>query len=105
MMKLLELLFEEQIAIYSGMIRVSYTEGMNVTDIEDIVRGIEGVTIVNSSGDEEDMNRVVLKIKIRTFETGQEAGLDSFIKIRQAAVKHQGIERVEVATKTIERVR
>jgi len=104
-MNLLELLFEEQIAIYSGMIRVSYTEGMNVTDIEDIIRGIEGVTIVNSSGDEEELNRVILKIKIRTFETGGEAGFDSFVKVRQDAVKHQGIERVEIATKSIERVR
>lgn len=104
-MKLLDILLEQQVSIHQGLIRVTYTEGMNVTDVEDIIRGIEGVTIVNSAGDDEKLNRVVLKIKVRSFEAEADAGKDAFIKVRRDAIKNQGIERVEIATTTIEKIR
>lgn len=103
MISLLELLNEEQLFIYEGLIRVSYSPDVNVTDIEDIIRGIEGVTIVASAGDSLG-DRVVYKVKIRTFESDPEIGEKLFINMRQQAIKHEGIQRVEIATKTIRRV-
>jgi len=102
MISLFELLYEQQLFIYEGMIRVTFNPEENVTDIADIIRGIEGVTIVSSAGDSTD-NKVVFKIKVRSFDSG-EGGEKLFIKVREEAIKHQGIQRVELATKTIQRI-
>lgn len=105
MISILNLLSEQEVFIYKGMVRLTYVEGQNVTDIEDIIRGIEGVTIVRSSGDDEVNNRVIFEIKIRSFKLGEDAGYNEFIKVRDTAIKNPGIERFEIATKTIERIR
>lgn len=104
MIKLIKLLLEQEMSVFQGYVKVHYTEGMNATEITDIIRAIEGVTIVDSKGDNDDTNNVVLLIKIRTISSGQNAGLSAFEKVKQKAIKFNGILRVDIATKTIEEI-
>ncbi len=94
MISLIELLTEEEVIIYQGFIRVTYREDMNVMDVADIIRGIEGVTIVTSIGDNNTNNMVTYKIKIRSFDLGDKAAEDAFLEVRRQAIEHDGIERV-----------
>ena len=47
-MTLAELLSEEQAKIYKGFIRVTYTDELTISALSDLIRSIEGVTIVTS---------------------------------------------------------
>jgi len=104
MISLSQLLIEEIGTIYRGLIRVSYTEGTTVSDVADIIRALEGVTIVTSVSTDEQSKMAVFKIKVRTTDVGEKAGVMAFKKIRQLGVKNVEIEKIEIGTQSIERV-
>jgi len=104
MISLSQLLIEEIGTIYRGLIRVSYTEGTTVSDVADIIRALEGVTIVTSVSTDEQSKMAVFKIKVRTTDVGEKAGVMAFKKIRQLGVKNTEIEKIEIGTQSIERV-
>ena len=104
MIKLTELLSEEIAVIYRGLIRVTYSEGTTVSDVSDIVRALEGVTIVTSVDTDEQRRTAIFKIKVRSTELGEKAGILAFKRIRSDAVKHNEITKVEIGTQSIERV-
>lgn len=105
MISLLDLLKEEQALIYRGLIRVSYAQEANVTDIADAIRALEGVTIVTSVSNDEEANVVVYKIKVRSIDSGTGGGINAFKAIRAQGIKHSEILKVEIGTQSIERVR
>jgi hypothetical protein len=104
MISLSQLLIEEVGTIYRGLIRVSYTEGTTVSDVADIIRALEGVTIVTSVSTDEQVKTAVFKIKVRTTDVGEKAGVMAFKKIRQLGIKNTEIEKIEIGTQSIERV-
>jgi hypothetical protein len=104
MIKLTELLAEEIAVIYRGLIRVTYTDATTVSDISDIIRALEGVTIVTSVDTDEERRVAIFKIKVRTTELGENAGVMAFKKVRQQAIEFSEIEKVEIGTQSIERM-
>jgi len=105
MISILDLLKEEQGLIYRGLIRVSYAQEANVTDIADVIRALEGVTIVTSVSNDEERNIVVYKIKVRSTDAGSNGGINSFKKVRAEGIKHSDISKIEIGTQSIERIR
>jgi len=104
MISLSQILAEEIGIIYRGLIRVTYTDGTTVSDVADIIRALESVTIVTSVDTDEQRRHAVYKIKVRTTELGENAGIMAFKKIRQAGIKAAEIEKIEIGTQSIERV-
>jgi aspartate carbamoyltransferase regulatory subunit len=103
MISLSQILAEEIGVIYRGLIRVTYSEGTTVSEVSDIIRALEGVTIVTSVDTDEQRRTAVFKIKVRSTEMGEKAGILAFKKIRQNAIKHNEIQKVEIGTQSIER--
>ncbi len=104
MISLSKLLAEEIGIIYRGLIRVTYSEGTTVSDVADIIRALEGVTIVTSVDTDEQRRHAIYKIKVRTTDLGEKAGVMAFKKVRQAGVQAAEIEKIEIGTQSIERV-
>ena len=103
MISLSQILAEEIGVIYRGLIRVTYTEGTTVSEVSDIIRALEGVTIVTSVDTDEQRRTAVFKIKVRSTEMGEKAGVMAFKKIRQAGIQATEIEKIEIGTQSIER--
>ena len=99
-MTLAELLSEEQAKIYKGFIRVTYTDELTISALSDLIRSIEGVTIVTSSEKNEAANVVTFKVKLRSLKSGVEA----FKLMRKRTLANQGVIKFEIGTNTIERI-
>ena len=95
-----ELLSEAEARIYQGFIRVTYTDQLTVSILSDLIRSIEGVTIVTSSQKNEAANVVTFKVKIRSLQTGEEA----FKGVRKKTLANQGVVKFEIGTNTIQRI-
>lgn len=99
-MKLKDILKEEkQFSLYQGLMRVRHTEETTASQVADFIRAMPGVTRVTAIDSNEDMNLVVLKVKILTSRPPQGV----FEKIKKDAfrlVPH--IKKVEVAQNTVE---
>jgi len=100
MIKLKDILLEDDNKIYKGLVRVTYSEDGSVMDVADVIRAVKGVTIVNTAGNEEGRDVSMYDVKIRSKADPQSA----FQFIRQEAMKDPIVKRFEIATKTIERV-
>lgn len=100
MIKLTDILLEKA-NIVKSFTRITFSEELNATEVKDIIRSIPGVTIVRSTNTEDGIgNRITMIVKIRTTKSGEEA----FQDFRKQALTFPGIRRVEIATKTIEKV-
>lgn len=99
-MNLLQLLNEAEARIYRGFIRVTYTDELTVGALSDLIRSIEGVTIVTSSQKNEAANVVTFKVKIRSLKTG----VDAFKDVRKKTLASPGVVKFEIGTNTIERI-
>lgn len=100
MIKLKDILLEDDNKIYKGLVRVTYSEDGSVMDVADVIRAVKGVTIVNTAGNEEGRDVSMYDVKIRSKADPQSA----FQFIRQEAMKDPIVKRFEIATKTIERI-
>jgi len=99
-MKLVELITEEA-GIYQGFVRITYTDGTTIVQLADLIRSIQGVTIVSTSTSDEQANIATFKVKIRTSKTGDEA----FKFLRSTAIKYPQVSKFEIGTNTIERIK
>lgn len=97
----LALLLTEEAGIFQGFVRITYTEGTTVVQLADLIRSIQGVTIVSTSTSDEQANVATFKVKIRTSKSGEEA----FKLLRATAIKYPQVSRFEIGTNTIERIK
>lgn len=88
-------------AIYKGFVRITYSEGTTIVQLADLIRSIQGVTIVSTSTSDEQANMATFKIKIRTTKPGEEA----FKLLRSQAIRYPQVSRFEIGTNTIERIK
>lgn len=101
-MKKLNLLQEEKtFTLYQGLVRVKHTEEISASEVADFVRAMPGVTRVTAVDSNEDMNIVVLKVKILTAKGGP-AVFDKLQKDTFRLVPN--IKKVEISQKSIESV-
>ena len=92
---------EKEFNLYQGLVRVRHTEEITASQVADFVRAMPGVTRVTAIDSNEDINVVVLKVKILTSKPAQPV----FEKLRKDTFRLvPNIKRVEVSEKTIEKV-
>ena len=101
-MKIKELINEVTFSMYQGLVRVGHTEEISASEVADFVRAMPGVTRVTAVDSNEDINVVVLKVKIMTTKPGPVV----FEKLRKDTFKLvPNIKKVEVAGKSIEKIK
>lgn len=101
-MKLRTILKEEKtFSMYQGLVRVGHTEAITASEVADFVRAMPGVTRVTAIDSNEDINIVVLKVKILTAKPGPVV----FEKLKTDTFKLvPNIKKVELSVKSIEKI-
>lgn len=96
-----QVITELQLFYYRALIRVSYNPDLNMTEIGDRIRALPEVTIVTNVSHNEQTGVAVYSVKILSSRTGIEA----YDKLKHTAVNtFTDIKKVEIGTKTIERL-
>jgi len=95
------LLNEMTFTMYQGLVRVGHTEEITASEVADFVRAMPGVTRVSAVDSNEDINIVVLKVKILTTKAGPVV----FDKLKKDTFKLvPNIKKVDISVKSIEKV-
>lgn len=102
MIKLQDLLREITFSMYQTLVYVEFSDTTNITDIAQLIRGIEYVTVVNNKTDKEDMEpRGLLEIKVVTTKTG----VDTFEIVKREALKRiPDLKKFKYSTKQLHKV-
>ncbi len=99
-MKLKDIISEIEYRSFSAMVRVSYLDSLGIVEVVDIVRALPGVTRVSIASSDKEGLKVILKVKLITQKSGEEA----FEALRKNAVeRYTEIRKVEVAVNTLEK--
>ena len=100
-MKVKNLISEVTFTMYQGLVRVGHTDEITASEVADFVRAMPGVTRVSAVDSDEDLNIVVLKVKILTAKPGPVV----FEKLKKDTFKLvPNIKKVEVSIKSIEKI-
>lgn len=100
-MKIKNLLNEVTFAMYQGLVRVGHTDEITASEVADFVRAMPGVTRVSAVDSDEDLNVVILKVKILTAKPGPVV----FEKLKKDTFKLvPNIKKVEISIKSIEKI-
>lgn len=102
MIKLTKLLKEVTFTMYQTLVYVEFADTTNITDIAQLIRSVEHVTVVNNKTDKEDLEpRGLLEIKIITTKTG----LEGFETVRREALKLiPDLKKFKYSTKQLHKV-
>lgn len=98
MLKLSQILLEQNRKRIQGKIKVTYREDSTIMDIAEILRAIEDVTIVDTGGGDKDRREAIYDIKFLTIKDPK----DIFLFLKRKALQAPEIEKVQIATNTIE---
>lgn len=100
-MKIKNLLNEVTFDLYQGLVRVGHTDEITASEVADFVRAMPGVTRVSAVDSDENLNVVILKVKILTAKPGPVV----FEKLKKDTFKLvPNIKKVEVSMKSIEKI-
>jgi PII-like signaling protein len=100
-MKIKNLLNEVTFDLYKGLVRVGHTDEITASEVADFVRAMPGVTRVSAVDSDENLNIVILKVKILTAKPGPVV----FEKLKKDTFKLvPNIKKVEVSMKSIEKI-
>ena len=100
-MKIKNLISEVTFTMYQGLVRVGHTDEITASEVADFVRAMPGVTRVSAVDSNEDLNVVILKVKILTAKPGTVV----FEKLKKDTFKLvPNIKKVEVSMKSIEKI-
>lgn len=92
---------EVTFGMYQGLVRVGHTEEITASEVADFVRAMPGVTRVTAVDSNEDINIVVLKVKVLTTKPGPVV----FEKLKKDTFKLvPNIKKVEISLKSIEKI-
>jgi hypothetical protein len=96
-----EILSEIQLFHYKGLIRVKHSTDLTMTEIGDRIRALPEVTIVTNVSHDEQTGVAVYSVKLLSSKSGAEA----YNKLKHIAVTtFPDIKKVDIGTKTIERI-
>jgi len=100
-MKIKNLINEVTFTMYQGLVRVGHTDEITASEVADFVRAMPGVTRVSAVDSDENLNIVILKVKILTAKPGPVV----FEKLKKDTFKLvPNIKKVEVSMKSIEKI-
>lgn len=98
---LLQYINEVTFDTYRGYIRVTYTEGLGITELAELIRALPGVTTVSPVEGNKHADQEIYKVKLIT----QKPGTEAFDSLKLTATSRYGfIKRVEVASQSIQKV-
>lgn len=99
-MKISDIILEIQFSIYQAMVRITHSEDATVQDVGEMLRAVPGVLTVTQVSHESANNTAIMKVKILTTKTAQEA----FAAFKQNSISRvPEVKKLEVAEKTIEK--
>ena len=98
MIKLTNLLLEQERKRIQGRVKVTYIDSSSVMDVAEILRSIEDVTVVNTAGGDRANNESIYDIKFFTLKEPKNA----FLFLKQKAISFPDISNVQIATNSIE---
>ena len=98
MIKLTNLLLEQERKRIQGKVKVTYIDSSSVMDVAEILRSIEDVTVVNTAGGDRANNESIYDIKFFTLKEPKNA----FLFLKQKATSFPDISNVQIATNSIE---
>jgi hypothetical protein len=101
-MKLKDILKEEkEFSLYQALVRVGHKDEITASQVADFVRAMPGVTRVTAVDSNEDINIVILKVKILTAKQA----LQVFEKLKKDTFRLvPNIKKVDLSVKSIEKV-
>jgi PII-like signaling protein len=101
-MKLRDLLKEEkEFSLYQALVRVGHKDEITASQVADFIRAMPGVTRVTAVDSNEDINIVILKVKILTAKQA----LSVFEKLKKDTFRLvPNIKKVDLSVKSIEKV-
>ena len=92
---------EKEFSLYQALIRVGHKEDITASRVADFVRAMPGVTRVTAVDSNEDINMVVLKVKIITSKPA----IAVYEKLKKDTFRLvPGIKKVDLSAKSIEKV-
>jgi PII-like signaling protein len=101
-MRLVNILREErEFSLYQALVRVGHKDEITASQVADFVRAMPGVTRVTAIDSNEDINTVILKVKILTAKQP----LLVFEKLKKDTFRLvPNIKKVDLSVKSIEKV-
>jgi len=102
-MKLTKLLKEIQFYMYQTLVYVEFDDSTNITDVAQLIRSVQYVTVVNNKTDKEDLEpRGLLEIKVVTTKPGTE----TFELIRAESLKLiPELKKFKYSTKQLNKIK
>jgi ABC-type amino acid transport substrate-binding protein len=102
-MKLTKLLKEIQFYMYQTLVYVEFDDSTNITDVAQLIRSVQYVTVVNNKTDKEDLEpRGLLEIKVVTTKPGTE----TFELVRAEALKLiPELKKFKYSTKQLNKIK
>lgn len=98
MIKIVNLLLEQERKRIQGMVKVTYIDSSSVMEVAEILRSIEDVTVVDTAGGDRANNEAIYEVKFFTLKEPK----DAFLGLKAKALTFPDIKKVQVATNTIE---
>ncbi len=99
MIKLLQILTEEEYTTYQGLVRITISPDVTIQETGELMRALPGVITVTQVSHNDANNTAVMKMKIITKQQAEAA----FAKLKQVSLKKiPQISKFEFAPKTIE---
>jgi hypothetical protein len=101
-MRLVNILREErEFSLYQALVRVGHKDEITASQVADFIRAMPGVTRVTAIDSNEDINTVILKVKILTAKQP----LLVFEKLKKDTFRLvPNIKKVDLSVKSIEKV-
>jgi len=91
----------KEFSLYQALMRVVHTEEITASQVADFVRAMPGVTRVTAVDSNEDINIVILKVKILTAKQP----LQVFDKLKKDTLRLvPNIKKADLSVKSIEKV-
>ena len=102
-MKLTKLLNEIKFYMYQTLVYVEFDDSTNITDVAQLIRSVQYVTVVNNKTDKEDLEpRGLLEIKVVTTKPGTE----TFELVRAEALKLiPELKKFKYSTKQLNKIK
>lgn len=98
MLKLAQLILEQNRKRILGKVKITYIDSSSVMDVAEIIRAVEDVTVVDTAGGDRQNNESIYEIKFLTRKEPR----DAFLFLKRKALEAPEITKVEIATNSIE---
>lgn len=98
MIKITNLLLEQERKRIQGKVKVTYIDSSSVMEVAEILRSIEDVTVVDTAGGDRANNEAIYEVKFFTLQEPR----DAFLRLKKVALTFSDITKLQIAANSIE---